>query len=107
MARVLISEPAADTRELMSCLVRRLGHEVVEAPGASGVDVILYEPGSPARPPRDPREELPGASLVVSSIYPPSPPVRAMTPAAYLLKPFSLRQLARALEAALPLPRTA
>ncbi len=105
MARVLIYEPHDDIRALLELVVRRLGHVPVAAGGPAvehtGVDVAVIEPG-----------ELDGLQLaqalraqqvpvLFTSIYPPSADLLDLAPAAYLVKPFPLSALERALEQAL------
>ncbi|MCW3011581.1 MAG: hypothetical protein JWO90_1985 [Solirubrobacterales bacterium] len=46
MARVCISEPVAETRELLERLVLRLGHEIVPEHQLIAADALLFEPGS-------------------------------------------------------------
>jgi hypothetical protein len=94
MARILICEPVAETRELMERLVRRMGHEVVDLDSLREVDVLLFEPDSPegraiARLLGDVR---PGARLVACHARPPVPALRL---------PFSPADLRRVVEAAL------
>lgn len=88
--------------------MRRLGHEVVPAGSthAGPVDVILHEPGPGTGAGSDPRAAHPGAELVVVSVYPASETTASLSPAAFLLKPFSARELAHALAAALPADRS-
>jgi CheY-like chemotaxis protein len=108
MARILIAEPVAETRELMARLVERLGHEPVwpdDPPErVAGADVALLDPVGPAGEGalRILRTQTPDTRLVISSIEPPSPASRALGAAAHLLKPFGLADLRRALESALP-----
>ena len=91
MARIAVSEPSAETRELIECLLARLHHEVA-APGERP-DAILHEPG-----PRATAPEPLDAPLVIVSIYPPSPASEALGPVCHLMKPFTLAELERALE---------
>jgi CheY-like chemotaxis protein len=107
VARILVCEPHPEVRTLLAHVVRRLGHEPVfadegadRAPGA--VDVMLIEPADPralaaAQILRLERENAP---IVCASIFPPSAHSRRLDPVAYLLKPFALRELEAALEAA-------
>ena len=111
MARVLICEPHDDIRALLELVVRRLGHVPVACSGPAvehtGVDVAVIEPG-----------ELDGLQLaralraqhvpvLFTSIYPPSNNLLELAPAAYLVKPFPLYALERALEQALAVPAAA
>jgi len=105
MARVLICEPHDDIRALLELVVRRLGHEPETYRGPAveqlGVDVAVIEPG-----------ELDGARLaeqlraqnvpvLFTSIYPATAELLELCPAAYLVKPFPLYALERALTQAL------
>jgi DNA-binding response OmpR family regulator len=106
VARILISEPVLEIRELLERFVTRLGFEPVLVPAGDDrveVDVALLEPAGPgvlelAAALRSRRPDLP---LVFASISPPTEEARALRPAAYLLKPFHLAELERALSSAL------
>lgn len=103
MARILICEPVAETRELMERLVRRMGHELVDLDSLRTVDVLLFEPGSRdgqaiARLLHDVR---PAARLVACSHAPERPAVRLPRLFASLLQPFSPADLRRVVDAAL------
>ena len=111
MARVLICEPHDDIAALLELIVRRLGHEPVTYRGDGrdhlGVDAAVIEPGEPeglrlAR-------SLATADLPVlfTSIYPPDADLLALEPTAYLVKPFPLYALERALDSALTVAPTA
>ena len=101
MARVLICEPHADISALLELVIRRLGHEPVPYadPGLAdeSIDVAVIEPGDEdglrlahcLRARRIP--------VLFTSIYPPEPDVLDLAPAAYLVKPFPLAALERAL----------
>ena len=90
-------------------VVTRLGFEPVYADARSGgvlvdadVDVLVIEPADPsalstARALRLRRRELP---IICASIYPDSPGAERLRPLAYLMKPFALVDLERALLAA-------
>jgi CheY-like chemotaxis protein len=107
VARVLICEPHDDITALLELVVRRLGHEPVAYPGAGAgggldrVDAAVIEPGE--------REGLALAQslrtrsipVLFTSIYPAESSVLALEPDAYLVKPFPLYALERALEQAL------
>jgi DNA-binding response OmpR family regulator len=105
VARVLICEPHDDITALLELVVRRLGHEPVAYPDAGAglgrVDAAVIEPGE--------REGLALARslrtrsipVLFTSIYPAESSVLALEPDAYLVKPFPLYALERALEAAL------
>ena len=104
--KVLICEPHAEVRALLGHVVTRLGFEPVYADTRSGgvladadVDVLLIEPADPtalstARALRLRRRELP---IICASIYPDSPGAERLRPLAYLMKPFALVELERAL----------
>lgn len=104
--KVLICEPHAEVRALLGHVVTRLGFEPVYADTRSGgvladadVDVLLMEPADPtalstARALRLRRRELP---IICASIYPDSPGAERLRPLAYLMKPFALVDLERAL----------
>jgi DNA-binding response OmpR family regulator len=105
MARVLICEPHDDIRALLGLVIRRLGHEPVVYRGEEleliSVDVAVIEPGEPvglelARHLR--RRAVP---VLFTSIYPADDETLALEPAAYLVKPFPLYALERALKAVL------
>jgi DNA-binding response OmpR family regulator len=107
--KVLICEPHAEVRALLSHVVERLGHEAVVPNGKPGraaarvdVDALLLEPADPdalatAEGLRARSDELP---IVCASIYPESERFEYLRPLAYLLKPFGLADLERALCAA-------
>jgi hypothetical protein len=107
--KVLICEPHAEVRALLGHVVTRLGFEPVYADAHSGgapddadVDVLLVEPADPAalstaRAFRLRRRELP---IICASIYPDLPGAERLRPLAYLMKPFALIDLERALLAA-------
>jgi CheY-like chemotaxis protein len=103
MARILICEPHDDITALLELVIRRLGHEPVDwcDHGAAEVDIAVLEPGEPAglelaRLPR--RRDIP---MLFTSIYPPDAETLELRPAAYLVKPFPLHALERALQRAL------
>jgi CheY-like chemotaxis protein len=107
--RILVCEPHAEVRELLGHVVERLGHEAVYPARGLGralpdgdVDVILLEPADPAalsaaERVRGCRGELP---VVCASIHPDLGQAARLRPFAYLLKPFGLADLERALAAA-------
>ena len=105
MARVLICEPHDDISALLELVVRRLGHEPVAFMGGDvehiGVDAAVIEPGeaSALAIARDLRSR--NVPVLFTSIYPADAEVLQLQPAAYLVKPFPLYALERALEAAL------
>ena len=105
----MICEPHGEVRALLGHVVTRLGFEPVYADARSGgalvdadVDVLVIEPADPsalstARAMRLRRRELP---IICASIYPDSPGAERLRPTAYLMKPFALVELERALLAA-------
>ncbi|HEY8647392.1 MAG TPA: hypothetical protein VIL77_16100 [Gaiellaceae bacterium] len=105
MARVLICEPHDDISALLELVVRRLGHEPVAFAGGDvdhiGVDAAVIEPGeaSALQVARSLRSR--NVPVLFTSIYPADAEVLNLKPAAYLVKPFPLYALERALEAAL------
>jgi hypothetical protein len=105
VARVLICEPHDDISALLELVVRRLGHEPVPFVGGDvahiGVDAAVIEPGeaSALQVARSLRSR--NVPVLFTSIYPPNDAALELTPAAYLVKPFPLYALERALEAAL------
>jgi DNA-binding response OmpR family regulator len=107
MARILISEPHPDLRVLLEAIVRRVGHEPV-GHGELAVDeapaVIILEPASAvdlaaAARLRRRLEDLP---IICTSILPPSEQTRELGPVAYLVKPFRVGELERAIHACAP-----
>jgi CheY-like chemotaxis protein len=105
VARVLICEPHDDISALLELVVRRLGHEPVAFMGGDvdhiGVDAAVIEPGeaSALQVARNLRSR--NVPVLFTSIYPPDEEALELEPAAYLVKPFPLYALERALEAAL------
>jgi len=107
MVKILIIEPHPEVRDLLVRIVARLGLEPVTYRGAGAHDlaeigVVLVEPAAlnGIEVARLARQKA-GAATVCVSIYPPSDETRALDPVAYLVKPFSLVELERALLAAL------
>jgi len=89
--------------------VRRLGHEVI-FPGAEPglVDAVIVEPAAAADLALARRAQVAsGAAVVCVSIYPTGDEALALEPVAYLMKPFSLLDLERALLSALERGRAA
>lgn len=105
MARVLICEPHDDISALLELVVRRVGHEPLVHRGGSVDDVELdaavIEPGDEAafRLAQDLRAR--GIPVLFTSIYPAGSEALDLEPWVYLVKPFPLYVLERALEAAL------
>ena len=111
MARILIAEPYPEVRELLSLIVTRLGHTPVvrragEAPPE--VDLLVAEPGTPGtlELAHELRAAQPALPIVVVSFLPQPPTWTALAPAAYVLKPFTVVQLEKAVESALPVRRS-
>ena len=105
VARVLICEPHADISALLELVVRRLGHEPLVSPGGAighiSVDAAVIEPGEPAGLELARNLSAQNVPVLFTSIYAPVEELLAMRPAAYLVKPFPLYALERALDAAL------
>jgi len=110
VARVLICEPHDDISALLELVVRRLGHEPVPYTGGSvehlGLDAAVIEPGeeSAFKLARGLRER--NVPVLFTSIYPAEQEALELKPSAYLVKPFPLYALERALEAALDIVRS-
>ena len=112
MARVLICEPHDDISALLELVVRRLGHEPVCVPDGDvehvHVDAAVIEPGeaSGLRLARSlTARRIP---VLFTSIYPADSDLLALQPVAYLVKPFPLYALERALQGVLePAPSAA
>ena len=104
MARVLICEPHDDISALLELVVRRLGHEPVpHVAGADAVeiDAAVIEPGETDGFQLARRLRRRNVPVLFTSIYPPDNEVLDLAPAAYLVKPFPLYALERALGEAL------
>jgi DNA-binding response OmpR family regulator len=105
VARVLICEPHDDISALLELVVRRLGHEPVAVDGGDvdhiGVDAAVIEPGEPSALEVARSLRSHNVPVLFTSIYPPDAGALELKPAAYLVKPFPLYALERALEAAL------
>ncbi len=107
MARVLICEPHADISALLELVVRRLGHVPVTYSGREvdcvSIDAAVIEPGADTglRLARLLREQ--DVPVLFTSIYPPERDALELAPVAYLVKPFPLYALERALDDALEL----
>jgi CheY-like chemotaxis protein len=105
MARVLICEPHDDISALLELVVRRLGHEPVPFCGAAidhiGVDAAVIEPGEADGLRLAQSLRAQNVPVLFTSIYPPNESLLDLQPSAYLVKPFPLYALERALEQAL------
>jgi DNA-binding response OmpR family regulator len=105
VARVLICEPHDDISALLEVVVRRLGHDAVVWRGKDsdliGVHAAVVEPGEAdgMRVARRLRAE--SVPVLFTSIFPADAAMLALEPRAYLLKPFPLYVLERALGDAL------
>lgn len=102
MALVCISEPVAETRELLERLVVRLGHEVLPEHQLIAADALLFEPGSAhgVTLARRARRHCPDTALVAVSAVP--VPVAGLPGRVHrLTQPFRPEDLARALDGAL------
>ena len=104
MARVLICEAHDDISALLELVVRRLGHDPVSyavGDAVGHVDVAVIEPGDPdaLRLARELRARQ--VPMLFTSIYPADDDLLELAPEAYLVKPFPLYALERALIAAL------
>jgi CheY-like chemotaxis protein len=101
VARILIFEPHDDIRTLIEIVVARLGHDPVVYDGRpdelSNVDVAVIEPGEGGGLPLARRLRQEGIPVIFTSIFPAGPETLELAPAAYLVKPFALYLLERAL----------
>jgi DNA-binding response OmpR family regulator len=102
VARILIVEPHADLRTLLELVVRRLGHEpVVHRRGEddpADLDAGVIEVGDDSGLLAARRLRELACPVVLMGVVPADDEVRALQPAAYLVKPFPLHRLERALE---------
>jgi DNA-binding response OmpR family regulator len=107
VARVLICEPHDDIGALLELVVRRLGHQpVVFGENAadedlSAFDAAVIEPGEERGLRLARALRASNVPVLFTSIYPAETDMLALDPAAYLVKPFPLYALERALAAAL------
>lgn len=109
MARVLICEPHDDISELLELVVRRLGHEPVphvEGSKIEDVDAAVIEPGESSGFRLAQRLHELNIPFLFTSIYPADANLLELAPAAYLVKPFPLYALERALGEALAVSHT-
>jgi hypothetical protein len=102
---VLICEPHEDIGALLELVVRRLGHDPVAYRGEEvdliAVEAAVIEPGEPANLHVARHLSSQKVPVLFTSIYPADDELLALAPAAYLVKPFPLYTLERALQAAL------
>jgi CheY-like chemotaxis protein len=105
VARVLICEPHDDISALLELVVRRLGHEPVPYMGGSvehlHLDAAVIEPGEESAFKVAAGLRARDVPVLFTSIYPAEQEALDLKPSAYLVKPFPLYALERALEAAL------
>jgi CheY-like chemotaxis protein len=104
VARVLICEPHDDISALLELVVRRLGHEPVSHVVGAEVDTVdaaVIEPGETDGLSVAQRLRSLNVPVLFTSIYPADAETLELTPAAYLVKPFPLFALERALGEAL------
>lgn len=105
MARVLICEPHDDISALLELVVRRLGHEPVRHVHGEvehiGVDAAVIEPGEELGFEVARALRAQGVPVLFTSIYPAEAEALDLDPAVYLVKPFPLYALERALSGAL------
>jgi len=107
MTRVLVGEPYPEIRELLTHIISGLGFEPVlyrdrDTATLDDVEVLLLEPALPGglELAHKLRAGNPGLPIVCLSIYPPTEETSALSPFAYLLKPFALAELQRTLHEA-------
>lgn len=105
MARVLICEPHADISALLELVVRRLGHDPVPYSGEEldhdTIDAAVIEPGTELGLCLAKALRAQNVPVLFTSIYPPERDILELGPAAYLVKPFPLYALERALDGVL------
>ena len=104
VARVLICEPHPEVRELLSRIVVRLGHDPLLDDARLGpVDAILLEPAHPPSVERAAAFKAVDETtpVVCASIDLPNAGTRRLRPVSYLVKPFALPDVERALSEAL------
>jgi hypothetical protein len=110
VGRVLICEPHDDIAALLELVVRRLGHEAVFWTGDESrlaVDAAVIEPGEGAGMRLATQLAVRGVPVVFTSIFPADEATLRLRPAAYLVKPFPLFTLERALAGILGSPAAA
>ena len=95
--RVLIAECDADIRELLEMTVRRLGYVPVDAADESEVDAVLLEPACKTGRSVLQRFGDDAPPVVCLSIYPREHGLEPATSVAYLTKPATSAQIAKAL----------
>ena len=95
--RVLIAECDADIRELLEMTVERLGYIAVDASDHSDVDAVLLEPACESGRNVMARFGDDSPPVVCLSIYPREHGLAPASSVAYLMKPATSAQIARAL----------
>jgi CheY-like chemotaxis protein len=95
--RILIAECDTDIRALLQMTVRRLGYVAVDVSDESAVDAVLLEPA--CKTGRSVLERFGDAAppIVCLSIYPREHGLEPATSVAYLTKPATSAQIAKAL----------
>jgi CheY-like chemotaxis protein len=104
VARILIAEPEPDLRSFVLQAVLELGHEplLLDTPTGTRVDVLLLAMCADAVATASAlRRDDPALPIVCMGTAPADDQVRGLRPVAYLVKPFRLADLARALTRAL------
>lgn len=107
MVRIYILEPEAEVRELLVRVADRLGHEGLELeaagiPEVTEGDVLVVEPSDPPSlaTALAVHKRVPDARIICVSVYSGIPEAEALAPFAYVVKPFRLEELERALREA-------
>jgi DNA-binding response OmpR family regulator len=106
MAKILIIENNEDLERLYAAVVRGLGHEaafLTPATVTETVDLVLVEPASAEclEAATKLRASRPGLPIVCASLHGRTADIDLLEPLVYLVKPFTLVNLADALEAGL------
>lgn len=95
--RVLIAECDADIRELLEMTIQRLGYVAVDAADDSEVDAVLLEPACETGRIVMRRYGKDAPPVVCLSIYPREHGLEPASSVAYLTKPATSAQIAKAL----------
>ena len=108
MSRIFVVERHTDIRALLEIVIARLGHEpVLYDPAEEGipeVDAAIVDPDGPGLVIAQ-RLRARRIPAVFTSIFPPERDTLDLEPVAYLVKPFPLYALERALAAAVDASR--
>jgi DNA-binding response OmpR family regulator len=111
MARVLLSESDPGVRGLLEAVLGRGGHEPLVLAGRRESelpegDLLVAEPayGDGLRHAQALRRRDPSLAIILVSILPPESAFLALAPVSYLVKPFSVASLERAVRIALTSP---